>query len=846
MKHFGKTFILIASVMMSMSISAQRPVPGNLPSGQSNSSDTTKPNAAPKKSAEPKPYKEVITSKAISANGFFKVHKVEDRYYFEIHDSLMNRDILVVNRISKAAAGARVSTMGYGGDQIGKQVIQFGKGPNHKIFLKTISYQEISSDTTDNGMYRSFINSNLQPLQASFDIKANAKDSCGVVIDVTDYINGDNDILFFDSRVKKSLNLAQLLADRSYIQDIKAFPVNIEICTMKTYMKTTPPVPGNPMAGGSSPVSYELNSSMVLLPKVPMKPRFFDARVGYFATSSVDFDANPQGVKRIAMVTRWRLEPKDEDIEKYKRGELVEPKKPIIYYIDPATPKKWVPYLIQGVNDWQKAFEKAGFKNAIIAKEAPVNDPSWSLEDARNSAIVYKPSDIANASGPNVNDPRSGEIFETHINWYHNVMELVRNWYFIQASAVDPRARKMQFSDSLMGQLIRFVSSHEVGHTLGLRHNYGSSSTIPVENLRNKKWLEEHGHTPSIMDYARFNYVAQPGDNVGDAGMFPHIGEYDMWAIEWGYKWLPEFKSAKEETPFLNKLVATNLAKNPRLFFGTESDPDDPRNQNEDLGDNAMKASAYGIKNLKRIVPNIMEWTKEPNEGYDNAKKIYDQLVAQFSRYMGHVAKNIGGVKTTPSSIEESKVVYEFTSKSTQKEAVTFLQEQLFTTPKWLLDKNLISYAGAGDMTTISNIQNSILGRIMTASTISKLLQFEAYDQSAAYTATALFSDLKKGIWTELQTRQPIDIYRRNLQKIYVQNLINLVKPAESAEPAGLRRGGSAASNNLNDGLSIAKGQAKDLMNEIRVALPSIQDQSSKLHLQDVMERLKTALDPKS
>ena len=854
MKHFGTLIVLVASLMMSTGSSAQRRIPGSLPEGQANTArtDTTRPNMPAKKPSEPKPYREVITSKAISAKGFFKVHKVEDRYFFEIPDSLFNRDILVVNRITKAAAGGRVSMMGYSGDQIGKNVIQFGKGPNNRIFLKSISYQEVASDTTADGMYRSLINSNLQPLEASFDIKAFSHDSSGVVIDVTDYISGDNDILFFDSRVKKSFSLTALLPDRSYIVGINAFPLNIEIRTMKTYTKTVAPNPAFPQAGGgsASPASYELNCSMVLLPQVPMKARYFDPRVGYFATSSVDFDANPQGVKKIAMIARWRLEPKDEDIEKYKRGELVEPKKQIVYYIDPATPKKWVPYLIQGVNDWQKAFEQAGFKNAIVAKVAPVNDPQWSLEDARHSAIVYKPSDISNASGPNVNDPRSGEILETHINWYHNVMELVRNWYFIQAAAVDPRARKMQFDDSLMGQLIRFVSSHEVGHTLGLRHNFGSSSTVPVENLRDKKWLAVHGHTPSIMDYARFNYVAQPGDNVGDAGMFPHIGEYDKWAIEWGYKWLPQFNSPKEEDGYLNKLVSTNLAKNPRLFFGTESDPNDPREQNEDLGDNAMKASAYGIKNLKRILPNIMQWTKEPNEGYDNAKEIYTQLVGQFSRYMGHVTKNIGGIETTPSSIEQAKPVYEFVSKSTQKEAVTFLQDQLFTTPKWLLDKDLIAYAGAGDMNTISGIQNSVLSRIISYNTINKLLQFEAADPAKAYTATDLFTDLKKGIWSELNTHKTIDIYRRSLQKIYAQKLIDLITPPDKTAAAPSFRGGGNAGpvtdNDLTDGKSIVKGQIKSLIAEIRTALPSISDANSKLHLQDVMERLKLSLDPKN
>lgn len=847
MKRFQMPIILLVLTILSFGSYAQKKLPGTPPTVQSG--DTTKTKAPAKKTSEPKPYAEIITAKAITANGFFKVHKVDDKYYFEIPDSLLNRDVLVVNRISKAAAGNRVSMMGYGGDQIGKNVIQFSKGPSNKLFLKSISFQEMASDTTADGMSRSLMNSNLQPLEASFDIKAFSPNNDGVVFDVTDYINGDNDILFFDSRVKKAFSLAQLLADRSYIQEIKAFPMNVEIKTMKTYMKTSPPAPGNPMSGSSSPITYELNSSMVLLPKVPMQSRYFDPRVGYFATGYTDFDANPQGVKRIAMITRWRLEPKDEDIEKYKRGELVEPKKPIVYYIDPATPSKWVPYLIAGVNDWQKAFEKAGFKNAVIAKMAPVGDSTWSLDDARNSAIVYKPSAIANASGPNVNDPRSGEILESHINWYHNVMELVRNWYFIQASATDPRARKMKFDDELMGQLIRFVSSHEVGHTLGLRHNYGSSSTTPVEKLRDKKWLEKNGHTPSIMDYARFNYVAQPEDSIGDAGMYPHIGDYDKWAIEWGYKWMPQYTSPAAETAFLNKWVANKLTSDPRLIFGTESDSDDPRYQNEDLGDNAMKASAYGIKNLKRIIPNILTWTKTADEGYQNAETIYGQLVTQFGRYMGHVTKNIGGIETTPSTVEQAKSVFVFTPKSRQKEAVDFLQDQLFTTPMWLLDKKIYSVTGTGDMETIYKLQSSVLNRIMSDNTISKLLQFEAFDSKGAYSPNELFNDLKKGIWSELKTNQPIDIYRRNLQKVYAGRLIELLQPADKTSSTvsfggnTIRMSGTNSSL-ITDNLSIVKGQTKNLIADIKAALPLVKDINSRLHLQDVMERLNDALKP--
>lgn len=843
MKRMKMYTLLVVAAMLSTGVWAQKKIPGTPPT-VTTGSDTSKPKTPPKKTNEPKPYNEVITANAVTGVGFLTVHKVDDRYFIEIPDSMLNRDILIVNRISKAAADNRVGFFGYGGDQIGNNVIQFEKGPNHKLFIKSISNREVSKDSTKDGMYRSVKNSNLQPLEASFDIKAYSKNGAGVVIDATDYINGDNDILFFNSRLKKSLSLTQLLADRSYIIGIKSFPMNMEIQTLKTFNKTTPPVPGNPMSGSTTPVTYELNSSIVLLPKEPMKPRYFDPRVGYFTTGYVDFDANPQGVKSISMITRWRLEPKDEDVEKYKRGELVEPKKPIIYYIDPATPQKWVPYLIQGVNDWQVAFEKAGFKNAIFAKVAPVDDPTWSLDDARNSAIVYKPSNIANASGPHVNDPRSGEILESHINWYHNVMELLRNWYFIQAAATDIRARKMTFDDALMGQLIRFVSSHEVGHTLGLRHNFGSSATVPVENLRNKKWLSVHGHTPSIMDYARFNYVAQPEDNIGDEGMYPRIGEYDKWAIQWGYTWLPQFPTAESELTYQNKLISDSLKSNPRLIFGTESDPDDPRNQSEALGDNAMKASEYGIKNLKRILPNILEWTKEPNEGYSNAATIYGQLVGQFSRYMGHVAKYIGGIENTPSTIEQNKPVYVFTSKSSQKEAMNFLQNQLFTTPKWLLDNKLYSLAGVGDMKTIATLQNSVLNRIIDNNTLSKLIRFEAYDPANAYTAVQMMNDLKAGIWSELKTGATTDVYRRNLQKMYAQRLIDLLVPSKSPAPTGFMRVNMNTDPTITDNLSVIKGNAKSLIADIKAALPMVKDTMTKLHLQDVMERLQDALKP--
>ncbi|MBK6935794.1 MAG: DUF5117 domain-containing protein [Chitinophagaceae bacterium] len=460
---FGLLGIFISSMVMAQPIAGAKP-------------DTTrKPNSSGLKT-----YKDVITAKAISDGGMLWVHKLDDKYYFELPDSIFGREILVVNRMSKAAAGMRSGGFfGYAGDDISRNVIKFEKGPNNKIFIRSISYAEYAKDSTS-PMYTAVSNSNVQPIAASFDVKSMGKDSSGAVIDVTDYVNGDNDILHFGSSTKSALRIGALQNDKSYIVSLKSFPINVEIKTVKTYGRTPVPSSGSGGFGGGAVTggnfTVELNSSLVLLPKVPMQPRYFDPRVGFFATGYTDFDVNPQGVKSIYMIKRWRLEPKSEDVEKYKRGELVEPQKPIIFYIDPATPKKWVPYLMQGVDDWKVGFEKAGFKNAIMAKLAPTKeeDSTWSLDDARNSAIVYKPSDIANASGPSISDPRSGEIMESHINWYHNVMSILRDWYFIQTAAVDTGARKMVLDEELMGQLIRFVSSHEVGHTLGLRHNMGN------------------------------------------------------------------------------------------------------------------------------------------------------------------------------------------------------------------------------------------------------------------------------------------------------------------------------------------------------------------------------------
>ena len=793
----------------------------------------------------PKEYKEIITSKAISSKGFFLVHKVGEKYFFEIPDTMLGRDILVVNRLSKTQVG-----MGYGGDQIGQNVIRFEKGPKNKIFLRTISYAVYAKDSTSS-MFSSVNNSNVQPISAAFDIKAFSKDSSGSVIEITDFINGDNEVLNYSSAAKTALRIGSLQADKSYINSVRPYPINIEINTEKTFSRT----PASPGAGGggrggatSGNLTVEMNSSFVLLPKIPMQARHFDARVGYFTVGYTDFDANPQGVKSISLAKRWRLEPKEEDIEKYKKGELVDARKPVIFYIDPATPKKWVPYLIQGVNDWQVAFENAGFKNAIFGKKAPTKqeDSTWSLEDARNSAIVYKPSDIANASGPSIADPRSGEIMESHINWYHNVMELIRNWYLIQAATSDPRARQMVFPDELMGELIRFVSSHEVGHTLGLRHNFGSSSSVPVELLRNKTWVEANGHTPSIMDYARFNYVAQPEDNISPKGLFPRIGDYDKWAIDWGYRLFTEYKSPEAEKSHLNEWTIKKL-KDHRLWWGDgETNQDDPRSQTEDLSDDAVKASGYGIKNLQRIIPQLTKWSKEDNEDYENLGAIYKQISTQFNRYMGHVSRNISGIYKTPKVVEDPGPVYQYEPKIKQVESVAFLNKQLFNTPNWLIDQDIFAKTGINPLTVIGGIQDATLNRLMSANTLSKLIDAETAVGTDAYKITDLLSDLKKGIWSELNSQQAISVYRRNLQKSYVAILNNLLNPPAINASRGVVTFGQPVVNTDNSDItSVVRAHLVSLKRDVNAAAASNADPMSKYHLQDVSNRITKVLYPK-
>ena len=811
----------------------------------------------------PRPYREVITDKAISKKGMFTVHKVDDKFYFEIPNAMLGKEILAVTRYIKVPtnSGGRGA---YGGEVANQQSLVFEKGPSNNIFLRVVTLVN-AADPKDE-IYKAVNNSNLNAITAAFPVAAFSKDSSGTVIDVTDFFKGDNQVVSLNSGVKRSLSLGQIATDRSYIQKISAYPINIEIRTVKTYSAAPStgglggsPFPGGgasvPAANAAGAVTLELNTSMLLLPENPMQPRIADKRVGFFTEDYTLFSDDQQKVETKEFAVRWRLEPKDEDVEKWKRGELVEPKKPIVYYIDPATPKQWRPYLIAGVNDWAKAFEKAGFRNAIMAKEWPENDTTMSMEDARYSVIRYFASSTENAYGPNVHDPRSGEILESHIGWYHNVMKLVHDWYMIQTAAVDPRARKMKFDDELMGDLIRFVSSHEVGHTLGLRHNMGSSSKTPVAKLRDKAWVEANGHTASIMDYARFNYVAQPEDNIGKAGLYPRIGDYDHWAMKWGYGYIPG-ANEEEQKKNSNKLITETLKANPRTWFGTYEggNQTDPRSQSEDLSDNAVVASDYGIKNLQRILVKLPEWTKEEGDLNDNIEEMYGQLLGQWRRYIGHVSRNVGGVYETFKTAEQEEPVYEVTPKAMQKAALDFLNRQVFRTPTWLIDKNIWNKINApGTADPLASAQEAALAGILSGDRMNRMQYcVDRFGAENAYSALDMINDLQNDLFSELKSNKAIDSYRRMLQKSYVDKLDNLINPpsAGSITVIGFPTGGrtnpyASGFNSRSDVYSIARAQLVQLRGQVTAAAAAATDRMSKIHLQDLADKIKKSLDPK-
>ena len=721
--------------------------------------------ARKKKNETPPPAK--VEKKAPIAKGFFGVQREKDDVFFVIPDSLLRRPMLVTTRFISTPAGAQV----YGGELASSKMLTWERH-NNQLLLRAEMFESLADSTQR--IWKSVEASAENPIVAAFKIEETLADSTANLkqyrIKVTDFLKGDNPVTSLDSYRKTGFDIGGLRGDLSYIDTVKTFPINTEIQTVKTFSAKPNKIPSAAVTGL---VTLRLNTSFVLLPENLMRSRTFDPRVGYFTDNFVEFDDKQQQVKRRSVIARWRLEPKEEDIEKMKRGELVEPKKPIVFYIDPATPKQWVKYLILGVEDWQKAFEQAGFKNAIIAKEWPKDRPDMSLEDARFSVIRYLASPIPNAYGPNVHDPRTGEIIESHIGWYHNVMKLVHDWYMVQAGAVDPRARKQEFDEELMGQLVRFVSSHEVGHTLGLRHNMGASAATPVEKLRDKKWVEKYGHTSSIMDYARFNYVAQPEDNISSEGIFPRINDYDKWAIQWGYSYFPNAKSEKEERKILNDLTVKTITGNRRLWFGGEGHDNDPLALTEDLGDDVMKSSDYGLKNLRRVVKGLPEWIYEEGNLGDNLAEGYKAVLGQYRRYVGHVVAQIGGVHKEYKSVEQQGAVFKTMTRERQQRALAWLDKNVLECPTWMISEPYISRLSATPQELIRPLAEMAVSYLVSPNMFNNIATNATGAPAAqVYAPTTYADDLLRVLFREATTAQRVSSWRRFVQQQAVTRLI--------------------------------------------------------------------------
>ena len=803
-------FTFLICLLISISLNAQKP---------SAKEDSKKPK-------KEKTYKEIITKEAITDKGLFDIHKVKDKYYYEINDSLLGREMLMVTRIAKTASG-----LGFGGGKQNTQVLRWQK-KDSKILLRVVSHNIVASDSLP--VSEAVLNSNFEPILYSFKIESKGIDSISTLIDVTKLFNEDVKPLGFPQSRRKGYKISSLNSKKSFIESIKSYPENIESRHVKTYNSSSPP--SNSSTGT---ISLEINNSMILLPKTPMKRRYFDQRVGWFARSQVDYGLDVQESKSLKYLDRWRLEVKGEDLEKFENGELVTPKKQIVYYIDRATPVKWRKYLKQGIEDWQAAFEEAGFKNAIIAKDPPTKeeDPEWSPEDVRYSVVRYLASPIPNANGPHVSDPRSGEILESDINWYHNVMTLLRNWFFVQTAAINEDARGVSFDDEVMGRLIRFVSAHEVGHTIGLPHNMGSSSAYPVDSLRSASFTKKFGTAPSIMDYARFNYIAQPEDK--GVALMPDIGVYDKHAVRWGYRPIPNAKTAKDEKKTLDKWIRDNENS---LMHRFGSAGIDPSSQTEDLGDDAVKASEYGILNLKRIVPNLTKWTSEDGKDYSDLQTMYGQVLTQFNRYMGHVSSNIGGVYQYYKTYDQEGPVYTHVKKSHQKKCMNFLNDQLFETPTWMIDNNILNKIEfAGITNRIRSTQSRTLNSILDFGKMARLIENEAINGKNAYSLIDMMSDLKKGIWKELYSHKTIDVYRRNLQFAYLDRISYIMNEEQGSLPSWARGRVTSVKVSQSDIRTIAVGQLLELKKDIK-RHKNRSDKMTKMHLDMAMAKINKIL----
>lgn len=748
--------------ILGLSLVLALPLPAQKKKKKSSSESTTP--AKPKEKSPFKKYNEVITAKAISDDGLFSVHQVGDKYYYEVPFNLLDKDMLLVTRISKIPEGLGGGYVN-AGSKANEQIVHWSRVQN-SIHLKSISYNSVADEELP--IFQSVSDNNYAPVIAAFKIEAFNADSSAAVIEVNNlFLTDVRAISGLSERLRKMYKVRSLDKSRSFINRMQSYPQNVEVRHDMTFSATEPPARSR-----TGTISLQQSQSMYLLPEEPMQPRLHDKRVGWFTIRQIDYGSEALKADQKTYIRRWRLEPKDPAA--YARGELVEPVKPIIYYLDPATPEKWRPYFRQGIEDWQKAFEVAGFKNAIIAKDAPTKeeDPDWSPEDARYSTVRYVATTTRNAMGPSVSDPRSGEIIESDIVWYHNHLRSYRNRYLLETGAANPSARTLNTPDAEIGEMMRMVIAHEVGHALGLPHNMKASYSYPTDSLRSATFTQKWGLAATIMDYTRYNYVAQPGDE--GVRWVRMLGPYDEYAINWGYRYIADANSAAAEKPTLNAWINEKAGDNRYLFGG--SNRFDPSSQTESVGDDPVKASTYGLKNLKIVAPNLAKWTATPGEGYEDLAELYGELIGVWSRYAGHVVTNIGGVYEHFITVDQEGVTYSHLPKAEQAQAMKFLTDNVFTTPKWLIQDEIVKNVGpAGTVDVIRRMQVRQLNNLLNTTRLERMIDNEALNGSYAYSLTTMLAELRTGLWSELKGSRAIDPYRRNIQRAHVVRLGELM-----------------------------------------------------------------------
>ena len=776
-----------------------------------------------------KEYGKVITKDAKSDDGLFTVHKVDKKYYFEIPNKLLDKDMLLVSRLSKLPSdlgGGYVNA----GSETNEQLVVWQRFQD-KVILKVKSYTAVADPSLPISL--SVKNNNYEPVLFAFDIVAFSTDSENTVIDVTKFYSTDvKAISGLSAAMRETYKVKGLDDSRSFITAMKSFPMNIEVVQDFTYNASNPPVMKD-----AETISIQMNQSMILLPEVPMTPRLADPRVGWFTMDQIDYGSNELKSDSKTFIRRWRLEPKDP--EAYARGELVEPIKPIVYYLDPATPEKLRKYIKQGIEEWQKPFETAGFKNAIIAKDPPTKeeDPDFSPEDIRYSVIRYVASTTRNAVGPSVSDPRTGEIIESDVIWYHNHLRSYRNRYLLETGAANPSARTLNTSDEEMGEMMRFVIAHEVGHALGFPHNMGASSAYDVESYRNADFTQKYGIAASLMDYARFNYIAQPGDK--GVRFIRQMGPYDHYALNWGYRVIPNATSPESEVPTLDKWILEK-AGDLNYKFGKQSSSFDPTSQTEDIGNNSMKASTYGLKNLEYVASNLSKWTSDVTNNYEDLEELYKEMLDVWGRYVGHVVTNVGGVYENTKKPNQKGSIYDVVPKVKQQEAMQWLQTNAFASPTWLVNistlKN-INYSGYTER--FRSLQVRHLNTILSFDRIGRLMDAEILGANN-YTASDMLQDMRKGIWKEATAASNVTIYRRNLQRAYIERMAFLMN--EEIKVGTSREYYNVSQSDIR---GLVRGQLNALKATLVVAKSGAANAETKLHYLDCIKRIEKILDPK-